>query len=93
MLQQDTPQDYVLATGESHSIKDFLEAAFAGVGITDWESYITIDPKFFRPAEVDVLKGDATKAQEELGWEPKTSFKQLVEQMVRNDLELLSKNH
>jgi len=93
MLQQDTPQDYVLATGESHSIKDFLEAAFAAVGITDWEPYITIDPKFFRPAEVDVLKGAATKAQEELGWEPKTSFKELVEQMVRNDLELLSKNH
>tara|TARA_B100002019_G_scaffold292441_1_gene315534 strand:+ start:4815 stop:5804 length:990 start_codon:yes stop_codon:yes gene_type:complete len=93
MLQQDTPQDYVLATGESHSIKDFLEAAFAAVGITDWEPYITIDPRFYRPAEVDVLKGDATKAQEELGWEPNTTFNELVRRMVSNDLALLSKNH
>ena len=93
MLQQDTPQDYVLATGESHSIEDFLDVAFAAVGIKDWEPYITIDPRFYRPAEVDVLKGDATKAQEELGWKPNTTFNELVRRMVSNDLALLSKNH
>lgn len=93
MLQQDTPQDYVLATGQCHTIKDFLSHAFATVGIEDWEQYITIDPKFFRPAEVDVLKGDASKARKELGWESKTSFEELVANMVNNDMELLSKNH
>lgn len=86
MLQQDEPDDYVLATGESHSIRDFLEIAFDEIGITDWEKYVGQDPKFFRPAEVEVLRGDATKAYEKLGWKPKTSFEDLVRKMVRSDI-------
>ncbi len=87
MLQQDEPDDYVLATGESHSIGDFLEIAFDEIGIEDWKPFVGQDPRFFRPAEVDVLRGDATKAKEKLGWTPKTSFEDLVRKMVRNDLE------
>ena len=87
MLQQDEPDDYVLATGESHSIGDFLEIAFDEIGIEDWKPFVGQDPRFFRPAEVDVLRGDATKAKEKLGWTPKTSFEELVRKMVRNDLE------
>ena len=86
MLQQDEPDDYVLATGESHSIRDFLEIAFDEIGIEDWQPFVGQDPRFFRPAEVDVLRGDATKAKEKLGWTPKTSFEDLVRKMVRNDL-------
>lgn len=86
MLQQDKPDDYVLATGESHSIRDFLEIAFDEIGIKDWQPFVGQDPRFFRPAEVDVLRGDATKAKEKLGWTPKTSFEDLVRKMVRNDL-------
>ena len=86
MMQQDEPDDYVLATGESHSIRDFLEIAFDEIGISDWEQYVGQDPKFFRPAEVDVLRGDATKAYEKLGWKPKTSFEELVRKMVRSDI-------
>jgi len=91
MLQQDEPDDYVLATGECHSIKDLLSIAFDEVGIDDWEKYIKQDPKFYRPAEVDVLRGDSQKAKEELGWESKTSFESLVRTMVRNDIELLKR--
>jgi len=87
MLQQDEPDDYVLATGESHSIGDFLEIAFDEIGIEDWKPFVGQDPRFFRPAEVDVLRGDATKAKEKMGWTPKTSFEDLVRKMVRNDLE------
>lgn len=91
MLQQDKPEDYVIATGETYSIRDFLKAAFDYVNIDNWEQYIKQDPKFMRPAEVDVLRGNYKKAQQELGWKPKTSFTQLVEKMVNNDIELLKK--
>ena len=86
MLQQDEPDDYVLATGEAHTIGDFLQIAFDEIGIEDWQPFVGQDPRFFRPAEVDVLRGDATKAKEKLGWTPKTSFEDLVRNMVRNDL-------
>jgi len=89
MLQQDEPDDYVIATGETHSIRDFLTCAFAEIGISDWEKYIKQDPRFMRPAEVDVLKGDSTKAKEELGWTQKVNFEQLVKKMVQNDINLL----
>lgn len=91
MLQQDIPDDYVIATGESHSVRDFLDIAFNYVGIQDWSNYVVIDPKFFRPAEVDVLRGNSQKAKEKLGWEPKTKFKDMVTNMVRTDLKLLNK--
>jgi GDPmannose 4,6-dehydratase len=91
MLQQDTPDDYVIATNCTYSIKDFLDEAFIAIGIADWESYIQIDPQFIRPAEVDVLRGNAIKAQKQLGWEPKTDFKQMVHTMVQNDIKLLNK--
>ena len=89
MLQQDTPDDYVIATGKDHTIREFLDAAFTTVGITDWKKYVKQDPRFMRPAEVAVLCGDSTKAREVLGWYPKTSFKEMVSTMVKNDLELL----
>lgn len=88
MLQQDTPDDYVIATGVKHSIRDFLDAAFKHIGIARWESYIKQDPRFMRPAEVDVLRGDYTKAKTQLNWEPKTTFTELVEKMVNNDIKL-----
>lgn len=91
MLQQDTPDDYVIATGETRSIREFLDEAFKFVGVEDWSSYIKVDPRFMRPAEVDVLRGDYSKAQKQLGWTPKTSFTDLVRIMVENDLNLLSK--
>jgi len=89
MLQQDTPDDYVVATNETRSIKEFLEEAFKVVGIKDWESYIKQDPKFMRPAEVDVLKGDYSKTKTKLNWEPKTSFSDMVKKMVLNDIKKL----
>ena len=89
MMQQDEPDDYVLATGKSHSIRDFLDIAFDEVGIDDWEDLVVIDPQFFRPAEIEVLRGDATKAKEMLGWTPTTSFEELVRKMVRKDLALI----
>jgi len=88
MLQNDTAEDFVIATGETHSIHEFLDRAFAEVGIDDWQPYVRQDPKFLRPAEVDVLTGDASKAKEVLGWEPEVSFAQLVKMMVENDLEV-----
>ena len=89
MLQQDTPDDFVIATGETHSIKDFLTEAFACVGIENWQKYVKQDPRFMRPAEVDVLRGDYSKAKNNLGWSPKVNFSELVSRMVKNDLDLL----
>jgi GDPmannose 4,6-dehydratase len=89
MLQQDEPDDYVIATGEAHSVRELVEIAFAHVGL-DPEEYIGIDPQFLRPAEVDHLIGDASKARAKLGWEPRTTFEELVRMMVDADLELLS---
>jgi len=89
MMQQDTPDDYVIATGKDHTIRKFLDAAFTTVGITDWKKYVKQDPRFMRPAEVAVLCGDSTKAREVLGWYPRTSFKEMVSKMVKNDLEIL----
>ncbi|WP_045823161.1 GDP-mannose 4,6-dehydratase [Williamsia herbipolensis] len=87
MLQQDEADDYVISTGETHSIREFLDIAFTEVGIDDWERYVTIDPQFFRPAEVDLLIGDSAKAREKLGWTPSVSFPELVRMMVAGDLE------
>ncbi len=86
MLQQDEPADYVIATGESHSVREFLDEAFGGVGL-DWRDYIVLDPRYCRPAEVDLLIGDASKARTVLGWEPKTRFKDLVRLMVEADMQ------
>jgi GDPmannose 4,6-dehydratase len=85
MLQQPRPDDYVVATGETHSVREFVEAAFDAVGL-DWERYVVTDPALMRPAEVDLLRGDITKVREKLGWEPKTTFKDLVALMVEADL-------
>ncbi len=87
MLQQDTPEDYVIATGESHSVAEFAQAAFRRVGIEDWERYVVVDQQFMRPAEVDYLLGDATKARRQLGWQPRVTFEDLVAMMVDADLE------
>lgn len=86
MLQSDTPDDFVLATGETHSIEEFLTLAFAEVGITDWRPYVKQDPQFMRPAEVDILLGDPTKAESVLGWERHVDFPGLVSRMVQHDL-------
>lgn len=89
MLQQEKPDDYVIATGENHSVKEFVELAFKAVGLPQWEKYVEYDnPLHKRPAEVDYLIGDASKARKVLGWKPKTSFNELVEMMVKADLEL-----
>jgi GDPmannose 4,6-dehydratase len=88
MLQQEQPDDYVIATGENHSVKEFVEEAFKVAGIKDWQKYVVADKsKYMRPAEVDYLIGDASKARKVLGWKPKTSFKELVKIMVEADLE------
>ena len=89
MLQQNQPDDYVIATGETRSIREFLDVAFSCVGITDWDRYVTVDPKFFRPAEVDILLGDFSKAQKDFGWSPTTKFDTWVSKMVMNDINLL----
>ena len=86
MLQQDEADDYVVATGETHSIRELLEIAFTHVGIEDWSDKVLQDPRFFRPAEVDLLIGDPTKAKEQLGWTPKVGFEDLVRMMVDSDL-------
>jgi GDPmannose 4,6-dehydratase len=86
MLQQDEPDDYVIATGETHSIAELLDIAFARIGVTDWSKLVEVDQRFVRPAEVDYLCGDATKAAENLGWKPSVTFPQLIEMMVDNDL-------
>ena len=88
MLQQEKPDDFVIATGENHSVREFVELAFKAAGISDWEKYVVSNKEqHMRPAEVDYLIGDASKAEKELGWKPKTSFKELVEMMVKADLE------
>ena len=92
MLQQDTPDDYVICTGETHSVREFCELAFSRVGL-DYQDHVVVDERFFRPAEVDLLVGDAAKAEDQLGWIPKTSFATLVEMMVDNDLEALKREH
>ena len=86
MLQQDEPDDYVVATGQSHSVQELVQYAFDEIGI-DWRKHVVVDPKFRRPAEVDVLLGDASKARGKLGWEPKVSFPELVQMMVQADLD------
>jgi len=93
ILQNDNPADYVIATGKDYSIRDFLGLAFKVIGIDNWEKYVKIDPKFYRPAEVDVLRGDYTKAKKELGWQPKTSLEQMVIKMVNSDIEKLKAYH
>lgn len=86
MLQQEQPDDYVIATGETHSVRELVDTAFAVAGL-NWEDYVVIDPKFIRPAEVDLLLGDSSKAKQKLGWQPEVSFEQLVQMMVEADLE------
>jgi GDPmannose 4,6-dehydratase len=85
MLQQDKPDDYVIATGKTHSVRDFLNEAFSLVGINDWRQFVVVDPAFIRPYEVPVLCGDASKARKILGWQPKYDFKALVKLMVENE--------
>src|SRR6266478_864029 len=91
MLQQDAPDDYVIATGETHSVEEFLTEAFSYVGL-DWRKHVEIDPWYYRPAEVDVLVGDASKAKRELNWEPKVTFAELVSIMVDADKEMVQRN-
>ena len=93
MLQQDEAEDYVIATGETHTIRDLLDAAFAAVGIDNWTPLVDQDPRFMRPAEVDILTGDASKARARLGWKPKVAFPELVEMMVANDLAVEASRH
>ncbi len=88
MLQQDEPDDYVVATGETYQVRDFVQKAFAHAGIDDWERHVVTDPRFFRPAEVDLLVGDATKAETKLGWQRRVSFDELVQRMVDHDLKV-----
>jgi GDPmannose 4,6-dehydratase len=87
MLQEEQPDDYVIASGETHAVREFLELSFNHVGIKDWEKHVKLDPRYFRPAEVDLLVGDPTKAREKLGWEPSVSFQELVGMMMEADLE------
>jgi GDPmannose 4,6-dehydratase len=86
MLQQDEPDDYVIATGETHTVRELLDIAFRCIGIDEWDDLVDSDPRFLRPAEVDILIGDASKARERLGWKPRTGFAELVESMVQSDL-------
>jgi GDPmannose 4,6-dehydratase len=91
MLQQDKADDYVIATGETHSVEEFLTEAFSHVGL-DWRDYVELDPKYLRPAEVDLLIGDAAKANRELGWNPKVTFKELVRLMVDADVSMVNRS-
>jgi GDPmannose 4,6-dehydratase len=92
MMQQDEADDYVIATGETHSVREFLDEAFGHLDL-DWKQFVEIDPRYFRPAEVDLLVGDASKARRKLGWEPKITFKELVRTMVDADLADLNRTH
>ena len=92
MLQQNEPEDFVIATGISHSVQDLIQVAFDHLGL-DWEEYVKIDPKLFRPAEVDYLVGDAKKAKAKLGWQAKVTFEELVKMMVDYDLQLNQRYH
>jgi GDPmannose 4,6-dehydratase len=87
MLQQDEADDYVISTGETHTVEELVKLAFAEVGIDDWARYVRLDPRFLRPAEVDLLIGDSSKAHERLGWKPKVGFDELVRMMVRSDVD------
>jgi GDPmannose 4,6-dehydratase len=89
MLQQETPQDYVIATGETHSVREFVDAAFRHIGVTDWHKYVQIDPNLYRPLDIDVLTGDASKALKQLKWAPTVTFEQLVSMMVDADIDQL----
>ncbi|MFA6527995.1 MAG: GDP-mannose 4,6-dehydratase [Candidatus Gracilibacteria bacterium] len=91
MLSQPKPDDYVIATGETHSVQEFVEEAFKTIGIKNWKDYIEQDEKYMRPAEVDYLIGDFSKAKKELGWKPEVSFKGLVEMMVKSDIDILKR--
>ena len=86
MLQQDEPDDYVIATGETHTVKELLDVAFRCAGYDDWEQFVRKDPRFERPADVDLLMGDASKARAKLGWKPKVAFDELVREMYEADL-------
>jgi len=90
MLQQDDPDDYVVATGETHSVREFTEKVFQKLGL-DWRNHVEIDPRYYRPTEVDVLLGDASKARKKLGWTPKVGFEALIDMMVATDLEQAQK--
>jgi GDPmannose 4,6-dehydratase len=92
MLQQDEPDDYVVATGETHSVRELVEEAFGHLGL-DWQRHVEVDPRYFRPAEVDLLIGDASKARQKLGWQPKVTFRELVHLMVDADVADLKKKH
>ncbi len=92
MLQQDEPDDYVIATGETHSVRELCEVAFGHVGL-DYRDFVDVDKRFYRPAEVDLLVGDASKARRVLGWEPTVTFEDLVKMMVDADLELLRREN
>ena len=87
MMQAEKPDDYVIATGVTHSVREFLDATFGYLDL-DWNQYVEIDPRYYRPAEVDLLQGDPSKARRELGWEPRVSFQEMVKLMVDHDLEL-----
>ena len=89
MLQEDEPDDFVIATGKTHTIREFLDSAFDVIGVRNWEKYVKQDPRFMRPAEVDVLRGDASKAKYELGWTPKTDLQGLVKNMVESDISIV----
>lgn len=92
MLQQETPDDYVVGTGQARSVKDLVECAFSAAGLDDWQGYVETDPKLLRPAEVDCLVADASKAAKVLGWRPEISFEQMIKDMVRHDLKILSQD-
>ena len=92
MLQQEQSDDYVIATGETHSVQEFLDEAFRYAGM-DWQDYVAFDPRYVRPAEVDLLVGDASKAKRMLGWEPRTQFRELVQLMVDADIEAVTQAH
>jgi GDPmannose 4,6-dehydratase len=91
MLQQPKADDFVVATGVTHSIEQLLEVAFSAAGLKDWRQYVRQDKRFFRPAEVDLLIGDASKAKTKLGWQPKVGFSELIEMMVRHDIDYETK--
>ena len=87
MLQQEEPDDFVIATGETHSVRELIELAFAEVGLA-WQKYVDVDPRFYRPTEVDLLLGDASKARRQLGWQPRIRFAELVRMMIQSDWQL-----
>jgi GDPmannose 4,6-dehydratase len=91
MLQQENPDDYIVATGDTHSIREFLDIAFNEIGINEWSRYVKQDSRYMRPAEVDVLRGDSSKIKNETSWSPKTSFSEIVKIMVSNDIKRLEK--